>query len=930
MGLFVPSMACGLLLAMSIPVMADRWKPIPRDTTPLQLPRLAEKLKLDGQIDEWGSAICIPLRYKSDHAARGRNWTGIFDGSAIVYFSWNKDGLCLAVEATDDDIVSRVSGQPLLTDGFQIQIGLSNEKDSLDLLRGPKNYDVTFRPPAESYSSPLIAESGGKKVGTIRAVGKRTGIGYTEEILIPWNMFSKFIPAPGAEFGANLQYMDVDEHKRDELTIFLMQGDWAGKTFRLVDDLAYGPDVILGPAVGIDSSKVYTDIPLQVKVDVGGVLVSRGKKVRLVLKDNSDAPVFSQEVDLGPPPCRTGGLRSAQFVCAAAIPDGYYSVQAVILDKNNRTLGSASRPSLYIGNTLAEAFTRLAAAKIPRLSQKSPFKAQSYLAAAALLDWLRNCTFVWETGEVAIAKVLQMKARLDILDGRPTANLGKYDVLNLAANPDAQVTVGFADANRANIGFNWGSILLASGSVSFYQTPKAAAEALEVSFRSVYVLPMESTTINGYPARSASESFQTKEFGPADFAPDKQVLLANSASQTAAIIDMKYLPGARVEAVAILPGCPERVRSAVLTWANGRGLPVADITSALKRTRFLVAGDVRPILEKNMAGYTSLFLRLVDGPACIRVCRGERIVESRHASRRVAEMTAGLITANKAVTVSEVDALRKTTLKYLGSRTPRVQLPEGLRIYCGDVHSHTTYSDGDPAPLGLCLEAIAEHLDFVVISDHNTIDAALLARKLLAEYGVNYPVTVGEEVSTDWAHLNAYPISKLVSWNVPAADIIRSAHEQNAVIQWNHPGNPLSPWAQKYLNDGIEGTGLDAWENYPRKYDEWKKAGKLPLVIGSTDSHDGTFSAPARTIIFAPSPQGWDIAEAVRSRREIGLLPTQPHLLCGSDIGASYVYAALAESKALKSAKTKQLTDALRCADIVGLLRVRSRHVPNR
>jgi len=108
------------------------------------------------------------------------------------------------------------------------------------------------------------------------------------------------------------------------------------------------------------------------------------------------------------------------------------------------------------------------------------------------------------------------------------------------------------------------------------------------------------------------------------------------------------------------------------------------------------------------------------------------------------------------------------------------------------------------------------------------IDRARLAAQQFKEHGITFPLTVGEEISTSWAHLNAYPVKELVGWELPLEGIVNAAHAQGAVIQWNHPGYPGSDWDSTQQPKGLEGTGLDAWEHMPPRYDEWKQAGKLP------------------------------------------------------------------------------------------------------
>lgn len=201
------------------------------------------------------------------------------------------------------------------------------------------------------------------------------------------------------------------------------------------------------------------------------------------------------------------------------------------------------------------------------------------------------------------------------------------------------------------------------------------------------------------------------------------------------------------------------------------------------------------------------------------------------------------------------------------------------------------------------------------------IDGARLAAQQFKEHGITFPLTVGEEISTSWADFNAYPLKELVGWELPLEGIVNAAHAQGAVIQWNHPGYPGSDWDSTQQPKGLEGTGLDAWEHVPPRYDEWKQAGKLPVLTGATDTHSGTFNPTECTIILAPSADGADIAAAIRRGDVIGVSPRESGLLFGSDRMASVVRAALAEGKSLKAAKAERLKAELKNADLAGLIK---------
>ncbi|KPJ62009.1 hypothetical protein AMK68_05455 [candidate division KD3-62 bacterium DG_56] len=290
-------------------------------------------------------------------------------------------------------------------------------------------------------------------------------------------------------------------------------------------------------------------------------------------------------------------------------------------------------------------------------------------------------------------------------------------------------------------------------------------------------------------------------------------------------------------------------------------------------------------------------------------------------SKPVADRVVELTAAGKPVRPSDVDAIRVDLVNLLAPETEPPKMPTGRYLFCGDVHMHTFYSDGQPSPVGLALQTMYCFMDFNVLTDHNTIEGARVGQQLLKDYGFAHPFTIGEEITTDWAHLNAYPLKQVVSWRLSPYDTIKAAHVQGAVIHWCHPYAISSKWADPLMETGIAGTGLDAWEHIPRTYDAWKKAGTLPVLVGSTDSHSGTFTqAPERTIIFAPTAQGDDLAEAIRSGHTVLVAWKAQNLFYGADDMLALAWAALAEGEALKTAKAECLRNVLKEADLAGML----------
>jgi hypothetical protein len=304
--------------------------------------------------------------------------------------------------------------------------------------------------------------------------------------------------------------------------------------------------------------------------------------------------------------------------------------------------------------------------------------------------------------------------------------------------------------------------------------------------------------------------------------------------------------------------------------------------------------------------------------ACARVSNDA--VDALTSIGPVAEKVKALVSARKPIKFADADAVRQALVEALAPKTVLLDVPAGLDLYCGDLHVHSFYSDGANSPIGMALQAMYCYMDFMALTDHNRIDGAQLGQKLFSQYGFAFPYIVGEEITTNWSHFNAYPLKEVISSELPLYEIVKAAHVQGAVIQWNHPEAVKSEWANSQVPKGLADTALDAWEHIPSAYDEWKRAGKLPVLTGTTDTHDGTFSSFERTVVLAPTAEGDDIAEAIRYGRAVVVNRNGPYFLYGYDEMTSLVWSALAEGQELRKVKANRIRKALANANLSGII----------
>jgi PHP domain-containing protein len=95
--------------------------------------------------------------------------------------------------------------------------------------------------------------------------------------------------------------------------------------------------------------------------------------------------------------------------------------------------------------------------------------------------------------------------------------------------------------------------------------------------------------------------------------------------------------------------------------------------------------------------------------------------------------------------------------------SPGTTQPRGQGWYRGDLHAHTVHSDGSWDVDGLVGFAREHHLDFVTLTDHNTMSAL----PHIASFSSNDLLTMGGfELTTFYGHALALGIRRMIDWRV--------------------------------------------------------------------------------------------------------------------------------------------------------------------
>lgn len=190
----------------------------------------------------------------------------------------------------------------------------------------------------------------------------------------------------------------------------------------------------------------------------------------------------------------------------------------------------------------------------------------------------------------------------------------------------------------------------------------------------------------------------------------------------------------------------------------------------------------------------------------------------------------------------------------------------------GDLHMHSTASDGENDPYALAKRAKKEGLDFIAIADHNNYCENL-----------HLPVLPGLTLipAVEWTHykghINFFGVkapfgnSFIANSDEEMKALLAQVAERGALISLNHPKDALCP----YLWEATEGFHMIEVWNGPMRPANLKAAdwwhqllltGKRIPIVGGSDFHRDKgpvrFAHPT-TFVYTDTPSAEDICEAL-------------------------------------------------------------------
>ena len=212
------------------------------------------------------------------------------------------------------------------------------------------------------------------------------------------------------------------------------------------------------------------------------------------------------------------------------------------------------------------------------------------------------------------------------------------------------------------------------------------------------------------------------------------------------------------------------------------------------------------------------------------------------------------------------------------------------RWYAGDFHVHARES-GDVRDTLTIDEALdfaeTQGLDFVLLSEHNTISGSTLYKDA-QERNPNVLIIPGQEFTTYGGHGNAIGATEAVAYTVGTdgytiADAIDLFHQQDALFSINHPRHPLPECRGCAWDFEVDPATIDAVEvqtGILPAVDFWEdliETGSHAAAVGGSDDHRAGQAEPPverpigipTTMVYTTELSVGAILEGIQSGRTV-------------------------------------------------------------
>jgi hypothetical protein len=206
-------------------------------------------------------------------------------------------------------------------------------------------------------------------------------------------------------------------------------------------------------------------------------------------------------------------------------------------------------------------------------------------------------------------------------------------------------------------------------------------------------------------------------------------------------------------------------------------------------------------------------------------------------------------------------------------RPPRRELPAspGRRWLAGDLHAHTVHSDGVLTVPELAALAVERGLDFLAVTDHNTVSHHAELAGAARRYGIT--LLPGQEITTDGGHAGALGDMGWIDFRREPDDWLDATQARGGLLSVNHPfAGPVS-WTRRMrrrppLAEVWHWSWLDKRWTLPFAW--WLAWDEAAIPVGGSDWHrpgsDAPPGCPATWVECAGNEPG-DVLDGLRAGR---------------------------------------------------------------
>lgn len=906
-------------------ISVDWTLPVP-DQKPFIIPY--SNITLDGVLtpDEWKESLCFPLRSKFHITNIRRQWTEAMDAGMEFYVSWNNSGLFFGAIVADNEVINEKTPETAYEqDCIEIFVDGRSKEQFMKPPYSKGCYQILVMPPANGKNS-IATVFGPNKIHGMKIAGNKTEYGYNIELFIPWTAFPDIKkPGPGTNIGIQAMLDDYDKKDLDKTQPLSLSYYGKKELYRspqnfincVCEEKAESFLSIECPSIILEKKS----FPVWVETSS---LAGEITAIKISIEDQYGKKIYERKPTIKKYSSPwLNALRAYSNFNVEQIKNDLFFISVTAARKNGEIV--YRKPVVYLGNVTEEILSAITQANVKKLSQSDPFRATGYLAVGVCYEKIKRAVETHDNDKL-IAAVRETAVRVDILNKKKFKETSSVlDFLTLAENPESQVVVEYPAIDTASITFYWASIPLVNVRVKQFSNQDQAKEAAMKKMEGFIDLledvnPAGPITIAGIPAKASSQAYMVFYFNIEKFDPEKQLLVVLPDKKQIYVVDQEKVDFINVKTIAVMDDASENTKNTIQKYISSlKTKPkILSLEDAMKTNSILIACIKIPDQLSNFKVYKVNLVK----HSIIRIPKENILISCSHPSRWVAEEAVKLVLRKTPVSVQDVEKIRKTLVNEFAFSTKSSEKVKSHNfIYCGDLHAHSNFSDGYLSPIGITLQSMYCFMDFFALTDHNTIQGANIVFELLSKHGFNYNFIVGQEITTKNFHFNAYPLKEVIPWKGTAEEIINLARTQSAIVQWNHPGWTGTKWELTRLDQPLKDINLDAWEHIPLYYYQWKTQDILPSLVGTTDTHDGTFSNPERTIIVAPYLSEKSIVDAIKEKRSILVSPSSgSDYMYGDNYFIGEAWDIMLEAQQLKETKRNQIKSMLKNADLVNLL----------